>query len=95
MMEFRFEKGDSRAAERVAVRRALELLEKVLAPGDNKAPSMAEFERLMNQDLNLGMNVLYGLAATASAYVRREAAQKGVEPVHVLRAIERGLARSD
>ena len=81
-------------AERAAVRRGLDLLATFLGRGSEQQ-AVAEFERLLNEDRELGFNALYGLAAIAAALVRVEADRTHEDPLDVLRGIEQALEDDD
>jgi hypothetical protein len=65
---------------RLAFRRALDLVATFIAPTETPDQTRKEFERLLNEDLTLGLNALYGLAAswpaTSSRTPRRRDASR-------------------
>jgi hypothetical protein len=93
---FRFElvQATNPEAQSAAVRRALDLIASFLGPGENEL-TIAEFERLLNEDHELALNALYGIAAIAAGLVRTEADRREEDPLEYLRGLERALDPSE
>jgi hypothetical protein len=78
--------------ERLAVRRAFDLVASSLAPpAPGPDPLIGELETLLNEDPGVAINTFYGLIAITGGLVRRIAADDEKDPLDVLRRLEEAI----
>ena len=88
--EMRKELG-SPEEQRAIMARVWDLISPFFSAGDNRQ-DIAEFERLLNEDLHLALNVFYAMT-TVAGLIMREADQEDVDPLDVLRQFAERMER--
>jgi hypothetical protein len=89
-VRFVFERGDNDPElGAVAIRRAFDLIATFLnEDADADRVVLAELERVMNDDVAIGLNAVYGLVAIAAGFVKANADDLGEQPLDVIRRLE-------
>jgi hypothetical protein len=95
-VRFVFERGDNDPElGAVAIRRAFDLIATFLnEDADADRVVLAELERVMNDDVAIGLNAVYGLVAIAAGFVKANADDLGEQPLDVIRRLEEAAIRT-